>query len=485
MSMKPTDRILGEARGWRDFPLDIAIANRASRLTDLTDYAAEVYRLAPLVGIDPAIVVAQSALETGYWTSAAWRERLNPAGIGITDGPDHGYRWESGTDAARGQVGHLLVYLGQWQWLGDNGEAEDRLGIAKPFSLYDPRFSAVTNAKLAGTVRTIADLTGKWATDPRYAEKIAERGNAIFPGIPDQEDQMPTGGVVGVPITHNILSASAPNRPGRKLPTDGQLYIVIHETGNTNVGADAASQINYLKSAEAQSRSVSYHLSVDDHAIVQGLPLDEIGWHAGDGCDDPAVDIGCFRSVAIETCVNRDGNKEQTRRNLAELIARICAGDPAFDWGGGSSRGRFDIDHLAQHNWVSDDRKDCPHFIRAENFWSTLMTWVDEAWEIWQPRAEPPEPEPSPYPTRRIPIPERWVYLWQDLEVMRNAHTRYRCTHGTTLRTFPARDAPAGTLTPARRGKTYRFPWSVEYMRERWLGSNAGSWALASAFEEA
>ena len=56
----------------------------ATRPEELRAYVMEVYRLAPLVGIDPAIVVAQSAHETGWWQSPAWTDHLNPAGIGIT-----------------------------------------------------------------------------------------------------------------------------------------------------------------------------------------------------------------------------------------------------------------------------------------------------------------------------------------------------------------------------------------------------------------
>jgi N-acetylmuramoyl-L-alanine amidase len=186
------------------------------------------------------------------------------------------------------------------------------------------------------------------------------------------------------PVTRNILPLSASNRPGTKLPGAGQLFIVVHETDNPKPGADAVMHINYLHGAEARQRQVSYHFSVDDHAIVQGLPLDEIGWHAGDGCDNPTVDIGCFRSVGIEGCINADGNETQMRRNYAELIARICASDPAFDWGTNISRGRFGIDRIKQHIQVSDagaGQHHCPDHMLREGFWPTFMRWVATAAE--------------------------------------------------------------------------------------------------------
>src|SRR5439155_705844 len=81
-----------------------ALADAPNLFAPVAEYVDEVYRLAPLVGMDPAIVVAQSAHETGAWTSPWWTERHNPAGIGITGDPvenDQSHTWANGTDAAR------------------------------------------------------------------------------------------------------------------------------------------------------------------------------------------------------------------------------------------------------------------------------------------------------------------------------------------------------------------------------------------------
>lgn len=174
--LTPDDPILGPARGDADDLTTFVIENRPGPLSrheaDTLDYLNEVYRLAPLVGIDPAIVVAQSALETGNWTSEHWTERRNPAGIGVTDGHDYGHSWANGTDAARAQIVHLWIYT-------HVETAPDRVAIW-PYLDLDPRFMNVVRQGWQGTVRTIRDLTGKWATDPRYAEKIAKRGNELY-----------------------------------------------------------------------------------------------------------------------------------------------------------------------------------------------------------------------------------------------------------------------------------------------------------------
>lgn len=60
------------------------------------------------------------------------------------------------------------------------------------------------------------------------------------------------------------------NRPGTRIKVQ---YLTIHETGNTNVGADAAAHRNY---AQNNDRGVSYHWTVDDKAAIQVLPDTEM-----------------------------------------------------------------------------------------------------------------------------------------------------------------------------------------------------------------
>lgn len=273
----------------------------------------------------------------------------------------------------------------------------------------------------------------------------------------------------GTPVIHHILPPSAPNRPGtrygQKLDvTRGPLFITIHETGNP--GSTAWNEINYLRSAEQQRRQASFHLAVDNRQIVQGLPLDEVGWHAGDGCDNLVIDTGCFRSIAIETCIGIDDMR--TRRVLAECIARICAGDPAFDWGSGITRGKFDIDHLAQHNWFSDEGKDCPYRIRHEGFWPTLMTWVDEAWAVWGHGQTPkPEPVPTPPPPGVTYAPKRKPPKWTGRDVVRGK-TVWRAVQRvvTALRETPRLQTATRNAKlvgpPIAAGESFVVYWVVE-----------------------
>lgn len=212
-----------------------------------------------------------------------------------------------------------------------------------------------------------------------------------------------------VPIRKNMLPSNAANYPPGLLVTNlGPLGTTVHETGNENEWADAMNQAQYVHGSDAVARDVAYHGTVDGGKLndagfgvfVQILPLDRIGWHAADGCNDPATDFGCFRSVGIEGCVPRGYDKDQMRWNFAQVIARIYWGDPAFDWGSGRTRGKFSIDQLKQHIQVAQNfpPHDCPNHIRRDGAWPQLMDWVDENVELFRPNTEPPvdsNPEPG------------------------------------------------------------------------------------------
>src|SRR5215212_8700055 len=169
--MTVEDPLIAARRGSAVQALASAIRAGARRPEDLRAYLMEVYRLAPLVGIDPAIVVAQSAHETGWWQSPAWTDHLNPAGIGITGPEITSPTWESGVAAARAHLVHLYLY------------AAGPIPPGHPLQPYiplDPRYEAALAAGRAGSASRLADLTGLWATDPDYGERVARVGNRLF-----------------------------------------------------------------------------------------------------------------------------------------------------------------------------------------------------------------------------------------------------------------------------------------------------------------
>ena len=149
----------------------------------------------------------------------------------------------------------------------------------------------------------------------------------------------------GLAIQEDIISDWRRNRPGRD--TNPGAYITIHETGNAAKGADAAAHGAYLDSDAGERDMVSWHYTVDDHAIVQHLPDYETAYHAGDGKAGP----GNTTSIGIEICVNAGGDFEAAKANAAALV-RLLMGEHGIP-----------LDNVVQHNrW---NGKDCPKTIRA------------------------------------------------------------------------------------------------------------------------
>lgn len=147
----------------------------------------------------------------------------------------------------------------------------------------------------------------------------------------------------GMEIQTWYIDAGRKNRPGEVNPCR---YITIHETGNKASGADAEAHGAYLNSSAGEADLVSWHYTVDDHAIVQHLPDGETAYHAGDG----KAGTGNAQSIGIEICVNADGNFAKAKANAASLVRLLMEehGVP--------------IANVVQHNrW---NGKDCPYTIR-------------------------------------------------------------------------------------------------------------------------
>ena len=160
-----------------------------------------------------------------------------------------------------------------------------------------------------------------------------------------------------VQIIQDFIPPGRRNRPGYKLEPR---YITVHDTANTSAGADAKAHANYVKSAAAAAILASWHFTVDDKAIYQHLPLNENGWHAGDG----ASGTGNRQSIGIEICENRDGNRAAAEANAAWLTAKLLK-----DYGLG-------LDRVKQHyDWSG---KNCPRVLRGrKDGWKNFLAAVE------------------------------------------------------------------------------------------------------------
>lgn len=180
---------------------------------------------------------------------------------------------------------------------------------------------------------------------------------------------------LGITVQEDFIPSGRLNRPGGPNPDD---YITIHETGNFARGADAEAHGRYLRGESAEVSRVSWHFTVDDHAIVQHLPVEETAYHAGDGASGP----GNATSIGIEICVNADGDFPKAKSNAASLVRLLM------------QKLDIPIGRVVQHNhWTG---KDCPYLIRhTEGAWEAFLalcgaedappetadSWAEDAWE--------------------------------------------------------------------------------------------------------
>ncbi|MBT2723039.1 N-acetylmuramoyl-L-alanine amidase family protein [Bacillus sp. ISL-46] len=147
-------------------------------------------------------------------------------------------------------------------------------------------------------------------------------------------------------------------------------YITIHETDNTSPTANdlahARLQLN------GNSRLASWHLQVDEDSCIQSIPFDECAIHAGDGSNG----TGNRKSIAIEICVNKDGNFKNAVKNAAEVTKYLM------------EKFNIPLKNVVQHNHWSG--KNCPRNLRSGE---KGIKWVDFiALLKTEPKKETPKP---------------------------------------------------------------------------------------------
>lgn len=144
-------------------------------------------------------------------------------------------------------------------------------------------------------------------------------------------------------------------------------YITIHNTAND---ASANNEISYMRT---NNTSTSFHFAIDDKEVVQGLPLNRNGWHAGDGNG-----TGNRKTIGIEICYSLSGGARFTKaeQNAAKFTAQLL-----------KERG-WDISRVKKHqDWSG---KYCPHRT-LDMGWTRFLNMV-------QKELNPPKPAPTPTP---------------------------------------------------------------------------------------
>lgn len=126
-------------------------------------------------------------------------------------------------------------------------------------------------------------------------------------------------------------------------------FIAIHETANTSNGANAQAHANLQ--TNGNRREASWHYQVDDKRIIQSFDDNVKCWHVGNSN---------HQAIAIEICVNNDGNYKKAVKNAAELTKYLMR------------KYKISINNVKQHNYFTG--KNCPTFMRSN---SKGINWSD------------------------------------------------------------------------------------------------------------
>lgn len=134
------------------------------------------------------------------------------------------------------------------------------------------------------------------------------------------------------------LVSDTPFKSGRR---NTKRLITWHLTGNTGRGANAQAHANLQ--SRGNSRKANWHWQVDDKVAIQSFTHDFQLWHAGDG----GYGSGTLESIAIEGCVNSDGDYNKMIQNMIELTVHIMKEENIKT-----------VSNVVTHNWWSG--KWCP-----------------------------------------------------------------------------------------------------------------------------
>ena len=190
---------------------------------------------------------------------------------------------------------------------------------------------------------------------------------------------------------------------GQKRKYSDIKYLVIHDTGNTSIGADAEAHYKYLQTA---TRYGSAHYYVDDKQIIQTIGDSLVAWSIGDTwgySNNPnrIKDAFNFNSLNVELCINANIDKDKAYKNVVELTknlmkkfgftadmvirhfdatGKICPGSwSKNDW---AKWWQFKEDIQKPIEWTIDLTKDS-EFGEDEKMEkkSNASDWADTAWK--------------------------------------------------------------------------------------------------------
>ena len=149
-------------------------------------------------------------------------------------------------------------------------------------------------------------------------------------------------------------------------------YIVVHDTGNKNKGADADAHFNYFNGG---NRNSSADVFVDDNKILKVNDYHTYyTWHCGDG--KGKYGISNANSVGVEICINSDGDYDKAVKNAIVAVRDLMA------------ELNIPIDRVVRHYDAS--RKNCPATMSADSWknWNAFKAQLTDDAKFVQAKAK-------------------------------------------------------------------------------------------------
>lgn len=148
-------------------------------------------------------------------------------------------------------------------------------------------------------------------------------------------------------IIKKLIKYNFTPKPNRKFE-----YLIIHDTGNKNIGANADMHYSYFNSGDKDA-SADFFISNDK--IIQLIDIENsYSWAIGDG--NGIFGITNSNSISLEICVNSDGDYNKTVDTTVDLTVYLM------------KKYNIGLDKVVRHYDCS--RKQCPKSMYDNGKWT-------------------------------------------------------------------------------------------------------------------
>ena len=261
-----------------------------------------------------SVTIAQACLESSYGQSDLARFANNYFGYKASDGWTGSTYGKDSYEERNGKLGkeysRFRAYDNMEESVKDHANMMERSDYHK--KVYAKAINAKTPQEQAHA------LTGTYATDSGYGGKLIDIMDKYNLYRFDKKKGSDKVAEVKAPL--KIIQEFLP-----QTKTFGYIGkakgITLHQTGAPGRGQNARAMANYQRNMSNPNNweQKSWHYQVDDHEAIQSFPHGVGCWHASDG-NGP----GNRTTIAIESCINADGNYAKTIENTCKLMAWIC-----------------------------------------------------------------------------------------------------------------------------------------------------------------